>query len=272
MWSDDVVVIDSYSNDGTEAICREFANVTFVTNPFRDLASQRQHALDAGLVKHRWILALDADEVVPSELASELVAIASDSGNNAPVAYDTAMRYYMWGKWLRYSSEYPVYWRRFFRADSARYVQAGHADKVVVEGPVGKTRHDLLHEDRHDLAHWLAKHNRYSSQEAEYALGELSKAPYSDLLASDRALRRRALKRLFRSLPCSDLIRFLYLYVWRWGFLDGRAGWRYCRLKAQQAYHVRLKMDELRSQPQARERSPRCQPAAVPAEEQSQPV
>lgn len=246
-WSNDVVVIDSFSTDQTEAICREYDNVQFVQHPFRDLASQRQHAFDAGLVRHDWVLALDADEVVPPALVEELAKIAEAYQPGDAVAYDTAMRYYMWGQWLRYSSEYPVYWRRFFRKEAVKYVQAGHADKVEVVGPVGRTRCDLIHRDRHDLAHWIAKHNRYSTQEAEYALDELAGTPYADLFLRDRARRRRALKRLFRSLPCSDVIRFLYLYIWRWGFLDGRAGWRYCRLKAQQAYHVALKMDELRN-------------------------
>lgn len=247
-WSDDVVVVDSFSTDQTESICRAYPNVRFVQHPFHDLASQRQFAFDAGLPMHEWVLALDADEIVPVELAEELSQVVESYKPGAPVAYDVAMRYYMWDKWLKYSSEYPVYWRRFFRADAVKYVQAGHADKVEVNGPVGRTKHDLIHHDRHDLTHWIAKHNRYSSQEAEFALNELARTPYSDLLASDRASRRKALKRLFRSLPCNDVLRFFYLYAWRWGFLDGRAGWRYCRLKAQQAYHVALKMDELRHQ------------------------
>lgn len=243
-WSDNVAVVDSYSTDRTEEICRSYENVTWVQHPFENLASQRQFAFDAGLVHHDWVLALDADEIVSADLRDELIGIAKSYQPGDPVAYDTAMRLVMWGKWLRYSSEYPVYWRRFFRADAVRYVQRGHADTVDVDGPVGKTRHDLIHQDRKDLAHWLDKHNRYSTQEAEYALDQLKDTPYSHLFSGDRLLRRRALKRLFRSLPCSDLVRFVYLFVWRWGFLDGPRGWRYCRLKAQQVYYISLKIRE----------------------------
>jgi glycosyltransferase involved in cell wall biosynthesis len=245
-WCDDILVIDSYSTDKTESICRSFPNVTFIQRAFVSLADQRQYGLDCGLLKHSWVLALDADEIVPPTLRDELIDIASSWHEGKPIAYDIAMRLIMWGRWLRYSSEYPVYWRRFFRRDCVRYVQRGHADTVDVDGPVGRTNNDLIHDDRKGLSDWLAKHNRYSSQEAEYAIAELGRVPYRYLIASDRALRRRALKRLFRSMPLSDVARFFYLYIIRLGFLDGAAGWRYSRLKAHQAYYVALKIQELR--------------------------
>ena len=244
---DNVVVVDSFSTDRTEQICRQFVNVTFVQNSFENLARQRQFALDSGLVKHDWVLALDADEMVPDDLRSELTEISRNGVSGATVAYDIAMRFVMWGRWLKYSSEYPVYWRRFFRRDRVRYVQRGHADTVDVDGPVGRTRHDLVHEDRKGLSDWLSKHNRYTTQEALYALNELRQVPLSNIFASDRQLRRRALKKIFRFIPFSGTLRFLYLYVFRLGFLDGAPGYRLCVLRSHQAYLVQLKMLELRT-------------------------
>jgi glycosyltransferase involved in cell wall biosynthesis len=245
-WSDNVVVIDSYSTDRTEEICRRYPNVTFVQHLFKDLASQRQFALDSGLIKHPWALALDADEYVTPELRDELANIAVSYTAGAPVAYDIALRIIMWGKWLRHSSEYPIYWRRFFRPEHCRYIQRGHADTLDVDGPIGRTRHDLIHHDRKGLTDWLAKHNRYTSQEAEYALTTLCETQYTALLSPDRLARRRALKRAFRSLPCNSLIRFIYLYVCRGGFLDGIAGYEFCRLRAYQHFIVHLKIKESR--------------------------
>lgn len=244
---DNVVVIDSFSTDRTEQICRQFDNVTFVQHPFENLARQRQFALDSGLVRHDWVLALDADEMLPEDLRSELIEIARTGVSEGPVAYDIAMRFVMWGRWLKYSSEYPIYWRRFFRRDRVRYVQRGHADTVDVDGSVGRTRHDLIHEDRKGLSDWLSKHNRYTTQEALYALNELRQVPLGLLFASDRQLRRRVLKKIFRFTPFSGTLRFLYLYVFRLGFLDGAPGYRLCVLRAHQAYLVQLKMLELRT-------------------------
>ena len=244
-WSDNVIVIDSYSTDRTAEICCRYPNVTFVQHPFKDLASQRQFALDSGFIKYPWVLALDADEYVTSELGDELTHVALSYTAGAPVAYDIALRIIMWGKWLKYSSEYPVYWRRFFRSEQCRYVQRGHADTLDVDGSIGRTRHDLIHHDRKGLSDWLAKHNRYASQEAEYALTALCETPYTALLSSDGLVRRRALKRMFRALPCNSLIRFIYLYICRGGFLDGIAGYEFCKLRAHHNFIIHLKMKEL---------------------------
>jgi len=246
-WSDNVVVVDSYSTDRTEEICRRYKNVTFAQHQFKDLASQRQFALDSGLVKYPWVLALDADEYITSDLRQELADIVLSYREGDPIAYDIAMRIIMWGKWLRYSSEYPIYWRRFFRPEYCRYVQRGHADTLDSEGPIGRTRHDLIHEDRKGLSDWLAKHNRYTSQEAQFAIADLRRTPFQALLSSDRLVRRRALKRVFRSLPCNSLVRFFYLYVCCGGFLDGVAGYEFCRLRAFQHFIVHLKTKELRA-------------------------
>ena len=246
-WCDNVIVVDSFSTDQTSEICREYENVVFLQHPFTDFASQRQYGMESGCVAHDWILALDADEQVTDLLKDELAGIAANSSAGDPIAYDIAMRLVMWGKWLRFSSEYPVYWRRFFLAERGHFVQEGHADKLVADGPVARTKSDLVHNDRHDLSHWLAKHNQYSTKEAQFAISELQSVPWSDIFSTDRAKRRKALKRLFRSIPCSDTVRFVYLYLVRLGFLDGWRGYRYAKLKSQQAYHVSLKIEELRS-------------------------
>jgi len=245
-WSDNVVVVDSGSTDRTAEICRARANVTFLEHKFLSLADQRQYALDSGAVRHPWVLALDADEIVPAGLKEELIETALRYQVGDPVAYDIAMRIYKWGKWLKHSSEYPVYWRRFFRRDCVHYVQRGHADTLDVNGPVGRTRNDLIHWDLKRLDKWVAKHNAYSTQEAKYALSDLLQVPLSAVLSRDRLMRRRALKRLSRSMPLSGTIRFFHLYLFSLGFLDGLPGFCMCVLKSFQYTIVRFKMQELR--------------------------
>lgn len=244
-FCDDVIVIDSFSTDATKTICEEYDNVRFFQNPFKDLATQRQYALDQGYPKHDWVFGLDADEWITPELQAELLDLAENWKEGEPVAYDSAMRIVMFGKWLRYSSEYPNFWRRFFHKDYAVYKQRGHADTLDVVGPVSHTKNDIIHEDRKGLTDWLAKHNKYTTQEAQYALDELPKTPYSGLVSGDRLLRRRAIKRLFRAMPGNSYVRFLYLYFVRLGFLDGVSGFAFCRLRAHQHFLIRLKQQEM---------------------------
>ena len=244
-FSDDVIVIDSFSTDATVSICEQFDNVRLIQNPFKDLATQRQFAIDEGLPRHNWVLALDADEWISPTLRDELLEISRTWSEGKPVAYDLAMRIYMWGKWLRYSSEYPVYWRRFFHRKYGTYKQRGHADTLDVTGPTGRTRNDIIHEDKKGMSDWLSKHNVYTTQEAKYAIEELPQVRYSNLFSRDRLLRRRALKRLFRSLPGNSFLRFIYLFVACRGFLDGGAGYCFCRLRSHQHFIIRLKQREL---------------------------
>lgn len=245
-WSDNVVIVDSGSADRTVEICESFPNVDVLQRRFTSFADQRRHALDSGRVRHPWVLGLDADEYVPEALRRELARIAGSWAEGMPVAYDVPMRFVMWGRWLRFSTAYPQYWRRFFRPDRCRHVQRGHADKLEAGGPVGRTRAALVHEDLRDLEHWIGKHNRYSTQEAEFTLRVLPRVPLRLLFSRDRERRKLALKRVVRALPANGFLRFVHLYVLRLGFLDGLPGYHYCRLKAQQNYLIQLKSWEMR--------------------------
>jgi glycosyltransferase involved in cell wall biosynthesis len=244
-WCDDVIVVDSYSHDKTENICKSYSNVRFYQNKFVNLAEQRQYALEQLNPKYDWVFGLDADEVVPKELAEELRNIADKYVDGDPIAYDVALRIIMWGKWLRFSSEYPRYWRRFLHRSHCRYEQRGHADTVEANGLVGRLKNDLLHDDRKGLTDWIHRHNRYSSQEAEYAIADLMKVSCTNLFSTDPLNRRRAHKKLFRSLYGNSYMRFIYLYFLRLGFLDGWRGYAFCRLRAHQHFIIRLKQIEL---------------------------
>ena len=98
------------------------------------------------------------------------------------------------------------------------------------------------------MADWIEKHNRYSTDEALKGLEvqRVGGASLKSLFSSDRTQRRRALKQLAVRLPFRPMLRFIYMYVLKLGFLDGRAGFVYCRLMATYEYWIVLKMRELR--------------------------
>ena len=93
-------------------------------------------------------------------------------------------------------------------------------------------------------AEWLDKHRRYARAEARTHAATAVPFRAGDLFSGERLRRRRALKRLSYSLPARPTLRFIYQYVLRRGFLDGAAGFRYCRLLAR---YERFTTEELRA-------------------------
>src|SRR5262249_20508404 len=144
-WCDDVVVIDSFSTDRTEVIARA-AGARFVQREFTGFGDQRTWSLKQVALRHPWVLILDADERVPPELVAEmsqrLLAVSDDVA-----AFRLRRRFYLWGRWLRYSSLYPTWVVRLIRVGRVRYVNRGHAETQVVDGGVESLSHDLIDEN-----------------------------------------------------------------------------------------------------------------------------
>jgi len=121
-------------------------------------------------------------------------------------------------------------------AREIRFIQAGHGQREAdAKRGVGKLREPYLHYNfSNGIDDWRQKHDRYSTKEAEESLREREEGTvgWRDLIGSDPVGRRRALKRLSMRLPLRPALRFLYMYVLRLGFLDGKPGLVYCRLLA----------------------------------------
>jgi glycosyltransferase involved in cell wall biosynthesis len=244
-WADDVIVVDSFSTDGTEAICREHG-ARFFQNRFEGFGTQRNWALDNTQPRHPWILILDADEGVTPELGQELKAIA-EADPAGVGAFRVRRRFYMWGRWLRHSSLYPTWVVRFIHSDRVRYLNRGHAETQEVQGEIRDLAHDLIDENLKGIDEWFERQNRYSRKDAEFEL-EREKAGLriSELFSGDPLKRRAALKRLAWRVPARELVYFLYSYIWRRGFLDGRDGFVFCRMRAMYQAEVAIKKYDLR--------------------------
>ncbi len=243
----DVVVLDSGSSDGTRELavrrgCRVFER------PFDDFAGQRNWALDNIEFRHQWIFHLDADEQFTTELRAQCEAAAAGGEHGA---YLVPSKLIFMGRWLRHAAAYPVYQMRFHKLGEARFVQHGHGQREArLTRGLGRLSAPYLHFNfRRGLDHWLERHNLYSRQEAEAAL-RFERAAADDgwrrLVSSDPVERRRALIALRRRLPLRPGLKFVYLYLLRGGFLDGRPGLRYCALQALYEYLIVLKTAELR--------------------------
>lgn len=244
-WSDDIVVFDSFSSDRTVEIARA-AGARVIQRRFDNERDHRAAALQVEF-KNAWVYNPDADEITTPELREEMLRAVSDAARKE-VAYRVRFKNMFMGRWLRHSSLYPTWVMRLFRPEKISFERSINL-RYAADGPEGRLQSHFEHYSfNKGLNAWFEKHNRYSWQEAEESLKSLEHGSFNwrELFAGSPAPRRRALKELSFRLPCRPLLRFLYMFIWKRGFLDGWAGFTYCRLLTIYEYMIVLKMRELR--------------------------
>jgi glycosyltransferase involved in cell wall biosynthesis len=255
-WSDDVVVYDSFSSDCTGSIARS-AGARVIQRPGQnasvafggDEALHRTWGIREIKYKNAWLFVIDADERLTPAAAIELQAIASDPSLPC-VAYRIRRRDFFQGRQLKHVQTSPWY-IRFFRPECVHYERLVNP-VTVVDGAVGDLQHPLDHYPfSKGLSHWIARHNSYSSFEAQQILqNRASQKPFSlraAFLERDFNRRRFHQKELFYRLPARPLIKFVLLYVLKRGFLDGRPGFTYALLQSIYEFMIVLKVQELES-------------------------
>jgi glycosyltransferase involved in cell wall biosynthesis len=226
-WSDDIVVFDSFSTDSTVAIAREFG-ARVIQMKADNERLQREASLKVRF-KHEWVFNPDADEVPTPELVAEIRESVKSPGDI--VAFRVRFKNMFMGKWVRHSSLYPTWIVRLFKTEHISFQRTTNLT-YVIEGREGRLQNHLIHYSFDKGLHtWFDKQNRYSTYEAyENVYSRQKPVPLGDLLRRDPVRRRKALKELSAHMPFRPTLRFLYMYFIRAGFLDGRAGYTYCRL------------------------------------------
>ncbi len=235
-WADEIFVVDSQSNDGSQEIAQEHG-ARVVQFEFNGTWPKKKNwALEHLPLRNEWVFIFDADEVLPPEAEAEFRSAIAHAG--ATVGYWINRRFMFMGRWLRHAY-YPNWNLRLFRHSLGRYeklteVATASGDNevhehVVVQGPTGRLRCEMDHYAFPSVEVFVEKHNRYSNWEARVAAAN---DQGSSELQSARVAQRRRLKRLSQRLPFRPLLRFLYVYVWQRGFLDGREGFYFARLHA----------------------------------------
>jgi glycosyltransferase involved in cell wall biosynthesis len=246
-WADEVFVVDSFSHDRTVQIARDFG-AHVVQHPFENYSRQKNWALDSLPFRNEWLLIIDADERVTPSLRDEIMAVLPGS----PFAgYYLNRRFIFLGTWIRHAGWYPSWNLRLFRHTLGRYDDREVHEHVVLDGQAGYLQHDLLHHDRRGLEAFVARHNRYSSLEAAARLKVECHSPErarltASLFGSPVERKRYLRQQVWPHVPAKPLVLFMYMYLVRRGFLDGRAGLALCVFHAFQEFMVGLKLAELR--------------------------
>jgi glycosyltransferase involved in cell wall biosynthesis len=227
-WADRVHIVDAESTDRTREIAEEFG-ASFTVHPWAGYARQKNWALDNFEFTSDWILILDADEAVGPRLRDEMLAVAARPVDDVHEAGFYVNRYFIFlGKRIRHCGYYPSWNLRFIKNGKARYEERQVHEHMIADGPTGYLKGHLEHHDRRGLEAYVAKHNRYSTLEAQEIvrqMGDDTEGTIDARLRGDPLQRRRWIKRhLYPKLPAKWLFRFLFMYVLRLGFLDGLTG------------------------------------------------
>jgi glycosyltransferase involved in cell wall biosynthesis len=248
-WADQVFVVDSLSHDRTLEIARAHG-AEVVQHAFEGYSRQKNWALDNLPFRNEWVLIVDADERVMPDLRCAIERVVG-SGGAGYDGYYLNRRVIFLGSWVRHAGWYPSWNLRLFRHRLGRYDDREVHGHLVLKGRVGYLEADLLHADQRPLEAFVARHNRYSTLEAaarwkaERNAPDRARLPVS-LLASPVQRKRFLRERVWPSLPAKPVVLFMYMYLLRRGFLDGRAGLALCVFHAFQEFMVGLKLAELR--------------------------
>jgi glycosyltransferase involved in cell wall biosynthesis len=224
-----VVVVDAESTDRTAELAKA-AGAIVVNRPWLGYAAQKNWAMDHLPLEAEWVLFLDADEYFSDALTTEIAACVDRPESGFFLARENIVL----GKALKHAWWYPDYQMRLFRAGRGRFEERLVHEHVLVDGEVGYLSHPLIHENVKGIGAWLERHIRYAELEARQIR---SASSAGDSLRSSfrgtRAERRRALKtRVWYRMPMRPAIRFVWMYVVKRGFLDGRQGLAYSQLVA----------------------------------------
>jgi glycosyltransferase involved in cell wall biosynthesis len=241
---DELVVLDSLSTDGTQDAATAM-RARVVERGFDNWAAHQNWAMQNITFRNRWVFYLDADERMTESLADEVAEIAADSAHPR-VAYYCGRRNFFMGRWIRHAMP-PGMIMRFFRPERIRFERLVNPVPVI-DGEHGYLKHMFDHYNfSKGLTEWFDKHNKYSYLEALEGL-KLACGPaprISQLLSRDAFSRRRALKELSFRMPMRPMAKFAWMYLLKGGFLDGRAGFDYCRLQSMYEAMIVMKMREL---------------------------
>jgi glycosyltransferase involved in cell wall biosynthesis len=242
-FADEIWVVDSGSNDRTVEIARQ-AGAEVVQFTYQGGFPRKKNWALANLpFRNEWILLIDADERVTSELEMEIRAVLADE--RRVDGYYINRKLIFLGRWIRHCGWYPSWNLRLFRHRLGRYERletdevenAGDVEvheHVVLDGRAAYLRHDLRHEDFKSVYHFIERHNRYSNWEARvyrnFAHGIEGRAKIKASLFGSPLERKRFIKLVWARLPLRPVLRFIWMYVIKAGFLDGRAGLIFCTL------------------------------------------
>jgi glycosyltransferase involved in cell wall biosynthesis len=219
---DEIVVLDSFSSDKTEGICKKFS-VKFHQRSWEGYSASKNFA--GTLTENDFILSVDADEVLSSELRLSILSVKNDLQQKAVYKFNRLTNYC--GEWIRHSGWYPDVKIRIFDKNLVRWEGEIHERLMVPKA--FKQIHlkgDLHHYSYYSVREHLKQTVRYSSLSAKELFDRKKKSSFLKLWAG-------------------PAIKFIKNYIFHLGFLDGYYGFLICKISAHGAYLKQKKLRKL---------------------------
>lgn len=218
-FCDEILVVDSHSTDRTREVAVA-AGARVIERDWPGHVAQKEFAIRQAA--HEWVVCIDADERLSTELAGEIQRLR-DSGFPRFAGWRMPRLSSYLGRWMRHGAWYPDYQLRLFDRRRARWAGHDPHDRVELDGPRGELRGQLLHHPYRSFDEHLRTIDRYTTTMAEGLFARGKRARPSDLVFRPTA-------------------RFMRSYVWKLGFLEG---WRGLLQACLAAHYGRLKYAKL---------------------------
>jgi glycosyltransferase involved in cell wall biosynthesis len=236
-FATEMLVVDSHSTDDTREIATT-KGAKVISNPWTNHATQFNFGL--GLVARDvdWVFRLDADEYVTPQLATTLAALLGEVSRDVDGIYIWRELVFL-GRKIQHGGLFPLKVLRIFRPSRGSCENRWMDEHIVVQGGTTAFDESIVDHNLQSLTWWTRKHNDYASREAidllnlEYGFIEGSSAHVDSVKGGERT--KRFLKeKIYSRLPSGlrAFFYFIYRYIFRLGFLDGKAGTVFCVLQA----------------------------------------
>ncbi|MCK4823086.1 glycosyltransferase family 2 protein [bacterium] len=199
-FTDEVVVVDSGSKDGTVEIAKKYTDKVFITE-WKGYSGTKQFALNRA--SGEWIFWLDADERVSPQLADEIGSAIIEDRDFA--GYMMPRKAFFLGRWIRHGGWYPGYVVRLFRKEKGTFGDERVHERLHIDGPVGTLKEPIYHYTDNSIDHYFKKFNVYTTL-AVIDLEEMGR------------------KVSILTLLIRPIHMFIKMYIFRAGFLDGIEG------------------------------------------------
>ena len=230
LLSKDIFIVDSYSTDRTLEIAK-MLGAKIYQNKWVNYSTQFNWALENLPLENKWIIRLDADERITQELRDELVRKLPNLSYDISGLY-VKRRVYFMGKWVKHGDLYPKWTLRIFRKGKGKVERRWMDEHIkITEGKVLFLKNDIIDNNMKNLHWWIGKHNSYATREAIDILNlKYNFLQYNTiepkLLGRQEQKKRWLKERVYTHFPLflRSFLYFIYRYLFRFGFLDGKEG------------------------------------------------